>query len=128
MNNTFHQEKIRGQRGRIRALVGICRFHTSYFNFRRKRTSVAPDVRVVSHCESSLKKNHFPSFRKSFSSTKLISSVRHFIAFAQNITSRLALMRTSRKTDFRSRKITLVELTYPKAWNWSHPLCTLIFS
>ena len=31
--------------------------------------------------------------------------VRHFIAFAQNIRSRLALMRTSRKTDFCWRDI-----------------------
>ena len=40
-------------------------------------------------------------------------------------------MRTSWKTDFRSRdmpKITLVELTYPKAWAWSLPLCPLILS
>ena len=27
----FTQEKIRGQRGTIRALAGICRFHFSYF-------------------------------------------------------------------------------------------------
>ena len=32
-------------------------------------------------------------------------NVRLFIAFPQNNTSRLALMRTSRKTDFRSRDI-----------------------
>ena len=25
--NAYHQEKIRGQRGTIRALAGICRFH-----------------------------------------------------------------------------------------------------
>ena len=39
-------------------------------------------------------------------------------------------MRTSWKTDFRSRdipKITLVELTYPKAWTWSVPLCPLTY-
>ena len=34
-----------------------------------------------------------------------LHAVRHFIAFAQNITSRLTLMGTSRKTDFRSRDI-----------------------
>ena len=26
-----HQEKIRGQRGKIRAFAGICRFHLSYY-------------------------------------------------------------------------------------------------
>ena len=35
-----------------------------------------------------------------------LHAVRHFIAFVQNIGSRLALMRTSGKTDFRSRDIT----------------------
>ena len=35
-----------------------------------------------------------------------LHAVRHFIAFRQNIISRLALIRTSRKTDFRWRDIT----------------------
>ena len=30
-NITVNQENIRGQRGRIRALAGICRFHLMYF-------------------------------------------------------------------------------------------------
>ena len=34
-----------------------------------------------------------------------LHAVRHFIVVAQNIRSRLALMRTSWKTDFRSRDI-----------------------
>ena len=34
-----------------------------------------------------------------------LHAVRHFFAFTRNIRSRLALIRTSRKTDFRLRNI-----------------------
>ena len=49
---------------------------------------------------------------------------------ANHIRSRCAFMRTSRKTPLRSRAnlwITLVELTYPKAWTGSILFCPLIF-
>ena len=49
------------------------------------------------------------------------------IYFLSNIGPRLACMRTSRKTSARL-KITFVDMTYPKGWTGSLPLCPLIFS
>ena len=49
------------------------------------------------------------------------------IYFLSNIGSKLACMRTSRKTSARL-KITFVDMTYPKGWTGSLPLCPLIFS
>ena len=49
------------------------------------------------------------------------------IYFLSNIGPRLACMRTSRKTSVRL-KITFVDMTYPKGWTGSLPLCPLIFS
>ena len=98
----WNQEIIRGQRGTIRRWL---------------------NVRIV--------RIFLTGNSRSFIDKTNLRAVCHFIEFTQNIRSRLALMWTSRKTDSRSRdipKITLVELTYPKAWTWSLPLCPLIFS
>ena len=66
------QEKIRGKRGTIRALAGICRFNLQLFLTLDENGSL---FELISHCEFSLKKYHFTSFTKSFSSTKLISTL-----------------------------------------------------
>ena len=49
------------------------------------------------------------------------------IYFLSNIGPRLACMQTSRKTSARL-KITVLDMTYPKGWTGSLPLCPLIFS
>ena len=49
------------------------------------------------------------------------------IYFLSHIGLRLACMWTSRKTSARL-KITFVDMTYPKGWTGSLPLCPLIFS
>ena len=64
-------------------------------------------VELISHCEFSLETEiPFPfSYEVIFIDKTNLHAARHFIAFAQNIRSRLALMRTCRKTYFRSRVI-----------------------
>ena len=59
------------------------------------------------HGEFSIKKYLFLSFTKSviFIDKTNLHAVHHFIAFVQNIRLWLVEMRTSRKTDFRSRDI-----------------------
>ena len=115
------QEKIRGQRGRIRALAGTCRFQV-IFNFRQKRRPVSPYVRIVNS------RSPFPLFYDVIFIDKTnLHAVCHFIAFAPNHFN--ADVSENRLSFERYRqKITLVELTYPKAWTWSLPLCPLIFS
>ena len=53
--------------------------------------------------------------------------LHEIFAFLSNIRPRLTCMRTSRKTSTRL-KITFVDMTYPKGWTGSLPLCPLIFS
>ena len=45
-------------------------------------------VERISHCEFSLKKYHFPSFTKSFSSTKLISALSAILLRSLRISDR----------------------------------------
>ena len=61
-------------------------------------------------------------------------SLHETFGFLSNIRPRLACMRTSRKTasartkTFARLKITFVDMTYPKGWTRSLPLCPLMFS
>ena len=83
-------------------------------------------VEHTSSCEFLLKIYHLPSLWKS-----LHQQNSPPVILTNHIRSSLAIMRTSRKTFFRSRAnlwITSVEMTYPKPWTWSVPLCPLIFS
>ena len=60
-------------------------------------------------------------------SSPLHPPLHEIFAFLSNIRPRLTCMRTSRKTSTRL-KITFVDMTYPKGWTGSLPLCPLIFS
>ena len=123
------QEKMMGQRGTLRASAGICRFCKVIFSLRRKRKCVSRDVRK--ECNLDVEIPFSIILKLAFIDKLYVHAIRHYFAFTKNILSRSALMRTSRKTYFRSRappKITLVELTYPKGWTEKFPLCPLIFS
>ena len=100
-----YQEKMRGQRGRLRALAGICHVHESYF----------------------LDEVCLPRRPHEQTSSPLRPPLHEIFAFLSNIRPRLTCMRTSRKTSTRL-KITFVDMTYPKGWTGSLPLCPLIFS
>ena len=71
--------------------------------------SVSPDVRIVySYFPLRIlaQEISFPFFYEVIFIDKTnLHAVRHFTEFAQNIRSRLTLMRMSRKTDFRSRDV-----------------------
>ena len=68
----------------------------------------------------------FPFFWKSFS---LTNAVRHCSASTQKIRVGIEADVSENGLPLEGYlKITLVELTYPKAWTRSLPLCSLIFS
>ena len=127
------QEKIRGQRGTLRGRwLGYVDSSKVIFSLRRKRKYVSRDVRTEFQLRILDVEIPFSFILILTLIDKLyLHAIRHYFAFTKNIRSRLALMRTTRKTDFRSRaplQITLVQLTYPKGWTGSFPLCPLIFS
>ena len=100
--NTYADSLIsRENKGTDRDNKGVGRDMSIPLNRLYTETRRPHSVELISHGELSLKKYHIPSF---IDKTDL-HAVHHFIAFAQNIRSRLTLMRTSRKTDFRSRDI-----------------------
>ena len=113
---------MRGQRGSLRALTGICHVHESYSLFLRK--SVFRDVRM--RCCLAIrflvKGVHF-----------VCHYMKYLLFFQTSDRGWPACGRLGRQTSARAKtsarlKITFVDMTYPKGWTGSLPLCPLIFS
>ena len=106
-----------GQRGRLGALAGSCHVHEIYYNLAEVSffwwKSVFRDV-----CMQSCLAFRFL--------VTLRPPLHEIFAFLSNIRPSLAFMRTSRKTE--SLKTIFMDMTYPKGWTGSLPLCPLILS
>ena len=116
---TLNQEKMTGQRGKLRALAGICHVHESYF---QPSGSLFSETSACSLASLSGSQWHF---------------VRHymksFLFFQTSDRGWPACGRLGRQASARTKtsarlKITFVVITYPKGWTESLPLCPLIFS
>ena len=115
-----------GQRGKLKALAGICHVHESYFYpggslvflaevcFPRRPHAVLPRSQVLSDTSSAITRKFMLSFQ---------TSDRGWPA-----SGRLERQTSAETKTFARLKITLVDMTYPKGWTGSLPLCPLIFS
>ena len=113
------QDKMMGQRGKLRALAGICHVHEGYFLTQRK--SVFRVVRMQFCLSLRFLVTLRPPLHEKF-------------AFLSIIRPRSACMgRLGRQSSTKIKtsaglEIAFVDMTYPKGWTGSLPLCPLIFS
>ena len=85
----YHQEKITGQRGKVRALAGICGFHCSYF-----KTSCTTEAGFLRRPQMfSMTSSEFIGARQ---------RVMAAVEYSEGISLRVyKCLRTSRETDLR---------------------------